>query len=581
MTNYSKQAYDLTQVIGYLVRNDALDSAQFLNEDSKNPANPILFMYQNDQVLFLGLALLQIGKTEPLLEEAKRNPKAVESLMRFAALEGNLFKMCLANKEPRAIGDVVRIITDVMPKHASSVIGGGLFSSRQVKFTLKDSSISHLKELYSALKEKGFGQYFKKDIEELIQDYADNFSGTLSLDRIKSPQEYEELFKEMREIFDGQDANELIKNVLQDVLLPKALLHSDFYDTGKDNEKQMAVLDVCFKEADKTGVDYKALLTDTDLRGTCLMHEVALRNNGDILETLLSKLSSSIGQEQTDQWLSSFLTNPRAVMNEKVTYDMQDVRSVVPHKSEEYEKIDLLCPFGLNKFFDVSDLRQLIDDCAVHIYEYLDQNKPESGYEKERAQRLRSFADDNGPVSEGPTVLGTAHGEMLEVLFRKVCQVCNFDLQQLADHYFTDVTKVLDTSDGNTAMHRNWVYSVMRGPPGSEDAVEESLSDFISRLDRGFGTEIALPLTKKLFAVKNANGNRPFDRVFRDGPDEQYGMYYYPKMVKELAKALGDDNKFQRYMDEVIVPNMPAAYGGNTADPDSAAAKYLDRLGPK
>ncbi len=216
--------------------------------------------------------------------------------------------------------------------------------------------------------------------------------------------------------------------------------------------------------------------------------------------------------------------------------------------------------------------RWLSDECDDFTLSYL--------------KALEKFDRNGGQVSEGPTILAYADPANLGYFLQLKGELEGLDKPALAAAFIEDMKRVTDPGYGTTAMHRDWG----KVDGGYELVESEQLSDFIYQLDSFFGTDQAVPMAAELLALEDKKGRKPLRRAFEGaaamGPtpkETRMDLHLYRTMVKNLQNKLGDDDKFTRYMDEAIIPNLPRQYGGGwpkqSKSTNAIVDKYLARAG--
>ncbi len=588
MVNF-RDGFNRLSIVGFLFENKNEGTARFISNDSKSPSAPELFRYDKDNatIFFDGMTLIAGGDTQILKDVAQRNPEAVKAFLRFGHMyEASLYRQALSNEDPNALKDVLVLMNELMPEHAFGMVYTGILENTEFSSAVERISLEHVAALAKALKRYPMSDNERDFCADKIREFAALTIDTFSQGSLKSTEDYQEMFAQIRTLFDDKAGNELIKKTLEDGLIQSVATNRRAYNDNSPEqyEAHLAALNACMNEAERVGVDLSQVLTSEDELGRTLLHDVAKSRNVLIFQRLVEELENQMGEEKAKEILQKFLNKNIALIETNIGHSTQYVRHNLDRDMENYDeifrKLNIFCPPD-NSFVDSDKLRAMITDCQSYIYQYLDASKDTGDFDKGRHQALRTFADGSCPIVEGQTVIGHASGDMLEYLLGLKEKLDGLSKEDLAEAYYQDMLKPVSSHDiKETAMHEHWAGSTVLGPPGSEKAVNEYLSDFVLRLDKVFGTDIAVPLVAKLFALTDGEGKTPLENTLYDGPEGEHSKYYYPVMVKNLAAALEGDEKFTRYMDEAITPNLPVSFGGKGPQSTGAAAKYLKHNRP-
>lgn len=575
--NYSSQGFDRIMILGALFMNGHESEARFLKDDILNGPRTGLFAYDSKQGMALpGLTAIMEGKTETLKKSAADHPGLVRTLFKCAQIAGDhALWIASESRNPQAVKDVIETYREVYPEFEPDTI------FRLVdKVLLSDSrrfpgymSLEHLDAINSVLKDvvtelepeqqEHYRGLMKKALTEKIAALPSGFS----------PDDYARHIGIVMSVLGKEEGTACIRaSFSQQVEQEISRAH------GKTDG--LAALFLAAKKAGLTDRDITDALSGEDFLGRTLFDRIADGSNAETLRFLMLELANAGGKEGLDRFVN-FLFRPKAVFDKGPTYTLQNVRT-----DENTKKIQPLCclrPRDVKA--DPQALRERIREIAPLIRDWLDNAKPAaSKHEEESRAALRRFADEYGPVTEGPSIFAYVSGSALEFFLTLAVPVkgreAGKERQNTADWFYEDMAKVMDLDGGSTGMHRYWAGSSLMGPPGSENCVREYFSGFVAALDRSLGTDVAVPLLGRLLALKDAAGQRPLDRALSDGPEGNYAKWYYPVIVKGVAAALGDDAKFSRYMDEAIVPNLPESFGGRKPGTSAAVGKYLKPGGP-
>lgn len=579
ITQYEHQAYPLNSIIGFLFRNELDDQARLLagRTQAEMPVG-LINIDAKENISFPGLALIQKGQGAAFKALAAQYPDAAKAVLLFGTVNNaDLQKTLLLHGKPETIGDVFESVR--------VLFGGAAFDfvTIAIKSLSKsndgeDISLANLKALREAAAPMTKTPEQVSALETFIgkcaaQGFAQYVDGSYGFMRPSDDAlaQYRHKYDDLRALLGEEAGNALITGLMKDGLIHKQVKRagSNFFDGI-----HVSFLTETFAQAARAGVgapDMAAMLMAADVRGLSPVEHAFERP--EVAAAVIGELRRDAGEAEANAWLSAMLDKPRALANADIFYDLQYVRN-----DGGSEAVSAACE-ALSYYRgdgDAEKMRAQIEAARPAIYKWLD--TPGKDRNPERDARLRAFADATGPVTEGPTLLAR---KFSPALLHLKAELSGLPPATLAQALYDDMAMIADLKTGGTSMHTSWAASTLMGPPGSAKSVQERLSGFIAALDTEFGTDIAVPLAAKLFALRDTKGLNPLEYTLNDGPDGQYAPYYHEAIVTNLAAALHDDAKFTRYMDEAIVPNLPASFGGRPASVSAAVNKYLPKPGPR
>ncbi|MDF3023092.1 MAG: hypothetical protein K0R10_453 [Alphaproteobacteria bacterium] len=281
-----------------------------------------------------------------------------------------------------------------------------------------------------------------------------------------------------------------------------------FKSTWRDPHKEyMALALAALEQAEPDAGKRVALLTARNGLGQSVIHK-SLEYGGsrEAFEPVLDALYKWAGTENADRIMKDILAEPLGQIDKGISFDLQSVRSIFPHTSREFAKVDALTT---------------------------------DSYHPVPSAALREMLND---------IPGKAFFRLLEIQLKGG----EATPQQKADDVFALLS--VKNAAGNTPMHREWVVSDLLGTPTSANQFTDRLSPLLSAFDRLLGTDVALELTKKLLLQENAKGQLPLD-IFQY-PKLPTRDLIIDKMLQTLRAEMGseaarhsDANKRNRDLD--------------------------------
>ncbi|MBL8713298.1 MAG: hypothetical protein JNM12_10390 [Alphaproteobacteria bacterium] len=334
-----------------------------------------------------------------------------------------------------------------------------------------------------------------------------------------------------------------------------------FSDIGHNRHKEFTTAALAaLEKAEPDAAKRVALLTATNNLGQSVIHK-SLQYGGhrEAHEPILDILYKWAGEEKADAIMKSILSEPLGSFDAGISYDFQNVRSVLARDSKEYARVDALTT-DMYHPVTAAALRETLAELRPAIATYIAEQQKKtdlSDYSKGQLAKMKDFYDSADPVVYRGTLLtehfpGKAFFRLLEIQLKGDAATP----QQKADGIF----ELLSATDakGNTPMHRKWVASDLLSTPKDSRTFTDSLSPMLAAFDRLLGTDVAIDLAKKLLLQENEKGYLPLD--IYQYPQMPTRDFQIEKLLQTLRKEMGSTEKFTTWVKEVIAPVLPADY---------------------